>query len=159
CAPFRRIPSRTRPRPGSRSRPKIPRKAASTTCAAPRKAMSAGRRERGFTLVGMLIAVAALGGGLAAYAELASHAAQREKEQEPLSVGNQMRQAIGAYYERSPGAARRFPEKLEDLLEDKRYPMPQRYLRQLYADPMTGKPDWVLVAAPAGGIMGVHSAS
>jgi type II secretory pathway pseudopilin PulG len=121
--------------------------------------MNAGRRSRGFTLIGMLLAVAALGGGLAAYGELTSHAAQREKEQELLFVGNQIRQAIGAYYERSPGGARRFPQKLDDLLEDKRYPMPQRYLRALYADPMTGKPDWVAVAAPTGGIMGVHSAS
>jgi hypothetical protein len=107
----------------------------------------------------MLIAVATLGGGLAAYGELASHAAQREKEQELLFAGNQIRQAIGAYYERSPGGARRFPQKLADLLEDKRYPMPQRYLRQLYADPMTGKADWAPVAAPDGGIMGVHSVS
>lgn len=121
--------------------------------------MNAGRGSRGFTLIGMLLAVAALGGGLAAYGELTSHAAQREKEQELLFAGNQIRQAIGAYYERSPGGARRFPQKLEDLLEDKRYPMPQRYLRELYADPMSGKPDWVLVAAPTGGVMGVHSAS
>src|SRR6267142_92766 len=115
CAPSRPTPSRSRRRPGSRSRPGIPRKAASTTCAAPRRAMNAGRRSRGFTLVGMLLAVAALGGGLAAYGELTSHAAQREKERELLFAGNQIRQAIGAYYERSPGGARRFPQKLEDL--------------------------------------------
>ena len=122
--------------------------------------MSAGRRERGFTLAGMLIAVALFGGGLAAYGELASHAAQREKERDLLFVGNQIRQASGAYYERSPGGAKRFPQTLEDLLEDKRYPMAQRYLRRLYPDPVTGKPEWGLIAAPGGGgIMGVHSLS
>jgi type II secretory pathway pseudopilin PulG len=118
--------------------------------------MSAGRREEGFTLVGTLLLVAVLGAGVAAYGEIASHAAQREKEQELLFVGNQFRQAIGAYYERSAG---QYPLKLEDLLEDKRYPMPQRYLRRLYADPMTGTAQWGLIDAPGGGIMGVYSLS
>jgi len=121
--------------------------------------MSAGSRQRGFTLAGALILIAVLGGGMAAYGELASHAAQREKEQELLFIGNQFRQAIGAYYERTPGGAKRFPQKLEDLLEDKRYPMPQRYLRRMYADPMTGKPQWGLIPAQDGGIMGIHSLS
>ncbi len=121
--------------------------------------MSAGRGQQGFTLAGALIVVAVLGAGMAAYGEIASHAAQREKEQELLFVGNQFRQAIGAYYERTPGAVKRFPEKLEDLLQDKRHPMPQRQLRRLYADPMTGKRDWGLVSAPEGGIMGVYSLS
>jgi type II secretory pathway pseudopilin PulG len=121
--------------------------------------MSAGERQKGFTLVGALIAIAVTGAGLAAYGELASHAAQREKERELLFVGNQYRQAIGAYYERSPGAVKRFPQKLEELLEDKRYPMPQRYLRRMYADPITGKPQWGVIEAPGGGIMGVYSLS
>ncbi|MFY9316607.1 MAG: type II secretion system protein, partial [Burkholderiales bacterium] len=45
----------------------------------------------------------------------------------------------------------------EDLLEDKRYLTVQRYLRRVYADPITGKADWGLVPAPGGGIMGVYS--
>ena len=121
--------------------------------------MSAGRREQGFTLAGALIAVAVAGAGMAAYGEIASHAAQREKEQELLFVGNQFRQAIGAYYERTPGAVKHFPQALEELLQDKRYPMPQRHLRKLYADPITGKAEWGTVPAPGGGIMGVYSLS
>lgn len=121
--------------------------------------MSAGRRDRGFTLAGALLLVAALGAGMAAYGEIASHAAQREKEQELLFVGNQFRQAIGAYYERSPGGAKRYPRKLQDLLEDRRYPMAQRYLRKMYLDPMTGKPQWGEIPAQDGGIMGVYSLS
>jgi type II secretory pathway pseudopilin PulG len=121
--------------------------------------MSAGRREQGFTLVAVLILMAALGAGMAAYGGLASHAAQRDKEQELLFVGHQFRQAIGAYYERSPGGAKRYPQKLEDLLEDKRFPMPQRHLRRIYPDPMTGEAQWGLIEAPGGGILGVHSLS
>jgi type II secretory pathway pseudopilin PulG len=121
--------------------------------------MNASDKQNGFTLLGTLIAIAAMGAALAAYGELASHAAQREKEQELLFIGNQFRQAIGAYYTRSPGAVKRFPQKLDDLLEDKRYPNPQRHLRRLYADPITGKPQWGLIQAPDGGIMGVHSLS
>lgn len=120
--------------------------------------MSAGK-QAGFTLVGALILCAFMGAGALAYGELASHAAQREKEQELLFVGNQFRQAIGAYYERTPGVVKRFPQKLEDLLEDKRHLVPQRYLRRMYADPITGKREWGLMQAPDGGIMGVYSLS
>ena len=121
--------------------------------------MSAGKKQEGFTLVGALILVAFMGAGVAAYGELASHAAQREKEQELLFVGNQFRQAIGAYYERTPGAVKRFPQTLEELVEDKRYPMPQHHLRRMYADPITGKRQWGVIDAQGGGIMGVYSLS
>ena len=121
--------------------------------------MSAGRREKGFTLAGALILIAVAGAGMAAYAEMASHAAQRENEQELLFVGNQFRQAIGAFYEGTPGAAKQFPRKLEDLLQDQRYPALRRHLRRIYADPMTGKREWGLVQAPQGGIMGIYSLS
>jgi type II secretory pathway pseudopilin PulG len=121
--------------------------------------MSAGSRQKGFTLAGALILIAVLGAGMAAYGEIASHTAQREKEQQLLFVGNQFRQAIGAYYERTPGAVKRFPQTLEELLQDKRHPVPQRHLRRMYADPMTGKPQWGLIDAPGGGVMGVYSLS
>jgi len=116
------------------------------------------RAERGFTYLGMLVIVALMGLGLAAFGELYSHAAQREKERELLFVGNQFRDAIASYYNKSPGA-KAYPKKLEDLVEDTRFPMPQRHLRRVYRDPMTGKSDWALVDAPGGGFMGVHSLS
>jgi hypothetical protein len=74
-------------------------------------------------------------------------------------MGNQFRQAIGAYYERTPGAGKRFPRSLEELLEDRRHAVPQRHLRKMYVDPMTGKPHWGIIQAPSGGIMGVYSLS
>lgn len=119
--------------------------------------MSSGSRQAGFTYLTALLLVAALGAGLAAIGELWSQARQREKEAELIWVGNQFKQAIGLYYQRSPGAVKRYPEKLEDLLEDKRHLTVQRYLRRIYADPMTGKPEWKLVTASSGGIMGVQS--
>ena len=114
----------------------------------------------GFTYIGILIVVSVMGAGLAATGTLWSHAAQRDKERELLFVGNQFREAIASYYNRTPGGAKVFPRKLEDLLEDKRFPMPQRHLRKVYPDPMTGAAQWGLVEVPGGaGIMGVHSLS
>jgi len=114
--------------------------------------------QRGFTYLGLLIIIAVMGMGLAAFGELHSHAAQREKERELLFVGEQFRQAIGSYYNRSPGA-KVFPKTVDELIEDKRFPMPQHHLRKLYRDPITGSTDWALVEAPGGGFMGVHSRS
>ncbi len=69
------------------------------------------------------------------------------------------RNAIATCYQRTPGSIKRYPQKLEDLLTDPRYLNTQRYLRQLYRDPITGDKQWGLVAAPQGGIMGVYSLS
>ena len=114
--------------------------------------------QRGFTYLGLLIIIAVMGAGLAAFGELFSHAAQREKERELIFIGNQFRGAIASYYNKSPGA-KVYPKKLEDLLEDRRFPMPQHHLRRVYSDPMTGKAEWGLDEAPGGGFMGVHSLS
>ena len=117
------------------------------------------RRAEGFTYLGMLLLVTIMGFGLAAFGELYSHAAQRDKEQELLFVGAQFRDAIASYYNRSPGA-KTYPKTLEDLVEDQRFPMPQHHLRRIYRDPMTESADWAVVEAPGGGgIMGVHSRS
>lgn len=115
--------------------------------------------QKGFTYIALLLFVGVTGGVLAAYGELSSHGAQREREAELLAVGEEIRQAIGGYYERSPGGAKRFPQGLEELLEDKRHPVPQRHLRRIYPDPLTGKADWGVIEAPGGGIMGVYSSS
>ena len=115
--------------------------------------------QRGFTYLVVMIIVAVMGAGLAALGTIYSHTAQRDKETELLFVGEQFRDAIGSYYLKSPGA-HVFPKKLEDLVEDKRFPMPMRHLRRIYVDPMTATSDWGLVEAPGGaGIMGVYSRS
>jgi len=117
-------------------------------------------RSSGFTYLALLIAVAITAGALAAAGGLYSHVAQREKERELLFIGEQFRQAIALYYWRTPGGAHQYPKSLEALLEDKRWPVTQRYLRKVYRDPVTGTTDWGVVEAPGGaGIMGVYSKS
>src|SRR5687768_491276 len=185
CARSPRIRSR-RKRPGWQSRPPTRRRAACSTSTARRRAMNAGStkigvrarfpiglnnarprgnfpnraltpisKQRGFTYVGAMIFVALAGAGLASYVQIASHAAQREKEAELLFRGNAFQAAIASYYKKE----QRYPTSIETLLEDKRYPMPVRHLRKLYADPMTGEQNWALIDAPGGGFMGVHSRS
>lgn len=115
--------------------------------------------QAGFTYVAALVLIATVGLGLAATGEFWSQTRKREKEAELIWTGNQFRQAIGLYYQRSPGSVKRYPDKLDDLLEDKRFLSTQRYLRRIYADPITGSTDWQLVPAPGGGFMGVKSQS
>jgi type II secretory pathway pseudopilin PulG len=101
--------------------------------------------------------VALMGIALAAVGEVWSTTAQRERERELLFVGGQFRQAIGQYYEASPGV-KQYPRKLDDLIEDKRLPVLKRHLRRIYLDPMTGKSDWGLVTQD-NQILGVYSLS
>jgi type II secretory pathway pseudopilin PulG len=121
--------------------------------------MKPGKRSQqsGFTYLMALLLVALTSAGTAAIAETWSHARQREKEAELLWIGNQFKQAIGLYYQRSPGTVKRYPEKLEDLLEDNRFLTRQRYLRRIYANPMTRNREWEVVPAPQGGIMGIRA--
>jgi type II secretory pathway pseudopilin PulG len=109
----------------------------------------------GFTYIGLLILVALMSIVLAATGLVWHTEMQREKERELLFAGEQLRRAIGAYYDRSPGE-KQWPGRLEDLLHDRRFPTTQRYLRRLYVDPMTGSADWGLVKGPEGEIVGVY---
>jgi type II secretory pathway pseudopilin PulG len=112
--------------------------------------------EHGFMLVALMFAVAIIGITLATVGVVWSTQTRREREVQLLWVGDQYRAAINRY--RGSGGA--YPLKLADLVEDSRYPVPKRYLRRLYPDPMTGQTDWQLIPAPGGtGIMGVASSS
>ena len=101
----------------------------------------------GFTYIALLVLLAIMGIGLAATGIVFHHQAQREKEKQLLFVGEQIRHAIGRYYENSPGGGKQFPQTLENLLRDDRHPGTHRYLRQVYRDPMTNAKDWVLLRA------------
>lgn len=114
----------------------------------------------GFTYVGLLLAIALAGTALAGGGVLWSKDAQREQEMELLFVGQQFKQAIAAYYETAPAGQRhKFPDKLEDLVHDKRWPATRRHLRKVYFDPMTKSREWGIVKGPGGGIAGIHSLS
>lgn len=114
------------------------------------------RAQCGFTLIGLLFAVAVLGMTLATVGIVWSTQIRREREAQLLWVGDQYRVAIARY--RAFGG--QFPLALADLVSDPRVPLPRHFLRRLYPDPMTGKADWLLIMAPGGnGIVGVASSS
>jgi type II secretory pathway pseudopilin PulG len=122
------------------------------------RAGKAARRSGGFTYLGVLFLVMLMGLGLSGTLQAWSTANQRGKERDLLWVGEQYARAIRAYYQQSPGL-RQYPQKLEDLLEDKRFPTTRHHLRRLYPDPITGSLEWGLIKTMDGRIAGVHSTS
>jgi type II secretory pathway pseudopilin PulG len=112
----------------------------------------------GFTYIGLLIAVVILGIALSAVGTVWRTQAQREREQELLFIGRDFRAAIAAYH-RANGGGRQYPQEINDLLEDKRWPEARHYLRRLYVDPMTGAQDWTILRIDALGIVGIVSSS
>jgi type II secretory pathway pseudopilin PulG len=104
-------------------------------------------------LVFVLITTLAAGSLVTSYQQ----ALRREKEEQLLFAGDQIRRAILSYYNTLPPDGRRsLPPSLDALLDDQRFPTPRQHLRRIYIDPMTGKVDWTLVTNGAG-IVGVSS--
>lgn len=114
--------------------------------------------EAGFTYLGVLLLIAVSGMALGAAGQLWSSQVLREREQELLWVGSQYAQALRSYYRASPGLAQ-YPQALDELLEDSRFPNLKRHIRRLYPDPITGSDDWGLVRSIDGRITGVYSRS
>jgi type II secretory pathway pseudopilin PulG len=110
----------------------------------------------GFTYIGLLIAVVILGLALSEVGTVWRTQGQREREQELLFIGHEFRAAIASYY---ASGGHQFPQNIEDLLEDTRSSEPRHHLRRLYADPMTGAPDWTIIRTDMLGITGVASSS
>jgi type II secretory pathway pseudopilin PulG len=105
----------------------------------------------------ILLAVASVAGTVVA--QRWSDQTSREKERQLLRIGNAYAMALAEYRAASQGSDKRYPPSLEQLVEDTRGSRPRRHLRALYADPVTGLSDWLLVRDPRGDIMGVRSRS
>jgi type II secretory pathway pseudopilin PulG len=98
------------------------------------------RAVRGIVLLALLLTLALIAVALTGALEVWSVERQREAEADLLYVGGQYRLALERYYYASPGATKVLPTSIDDLLEDRRFPVPVRHLRRAWADPVTGKP-------------------
>ncbi|MBT9493349.1 MAG: type II secretion system protein [Paucibacter sp.] len=101
--------------------------------------------NRGFTYLWLLFVVALGGVALATLGQRQQTVQQREREAELRFRGDAIAKAIGAYVRASPAGSNSLPQRLEDLVEDKRSGKVQRHLRRLYTDPFTGRADWELI--------------
>lgn len=120
---------------------------------------SAGRQQqRGFGYLAVLLIVLMLAVALGTAYERMDTVIKREKEQEWLFAGQQYRQAIASYYQKSPNGFKELPTSLDDLLLDRRFVTTTRHLRKRFADPMTGG-DWALILDDNQKIKGVYSKS
>lgn len=113
--------------------------------------------QAGLTYLWMLMALVLLGLGMGRTLEVYHQALLREREAELLHIGSQFRQAIGSYYQLSPGAQKQYPHALSELLHDERFLRLRRHIRRLHADPMNPAGDWSVVRNAGGGITGVFS--
>jgi type II secretory pathway pseudopilin PulG len=118
------------------------------------------RRTGGFAYVLLIAAIALISLAASASLEYGASMTRRSAERELLAIGAEFQQALHSYAGVPDGGVAslaRGPKNLADLLRDPRVPGVRRHLRQLYADPLTGKAEWGLVLDPQGHIVGVHS--
>lgn len=124
-------------------------------------------RESGFTYVGLLFALVTAALAVSVGARLLGNEQRRDKESELLFAGDEIRRAIETYHARNSAGVNPFPRRLEWLLRDPNQPGLQRYLRNIYRDPMLDRDaaepleagGWRLLLDVNGQIVGVHSAS
>jgi type II secretory pathway pseudopilin PulG len=119
--------------------------------------------QQGFTFLTLVFAIVLIGISLSVAGRQWKIIVQREKEQELLYRGDQIKHAIEAYYRGTPGVSK-YPncgvdgnDCFKDLVGDPSN-FKKRYLRKAYKDPMTNG-DWILITAQGGAFMGVHSKS
>lgn len=117
--------------------------------------MSMKHKPLGFSYIGLLIAIAIAGIGLAAAGTVWHQTMQRAREIELLYLGDTYRQAIASYYQSNPTGVKTYPKTLSELLVDKRFPTIKRHIRTLYPNPINPKKPWSLVVQQ-GQILGVY---
>jgi type II secretory pathway pseudopilin PulG len=117
--------------------------------------------RNGFTYLLALVIIMIMGIMLGVVGQSWKTIVQRDREEELLFRGSQIRDAITRWYKPQPGQPSSKPpplRDLKDLLEDPRSLTKIHYLRRLYTDPMTGK-EWTVISNPITGITGVASTS
>jgi type II secretory pathway pseudopilin PulG len=107
-------------------------------------------------LIGVLVMLALAAAGAVQTGQRLADAQQRDNEEDLLWVGEQYRSAILAYAQQGPNGVRVPPMRLEDLVQDSRYPQARRHLRKLYADPLSPSTSWGVIRQ-GNGIIGVYS--
>lgn len=116
------------------------------------------RQPLGYTYLFVLFVIAGIGLVSAQAGVVWETATRREREAELLAIGVEMARALARYRSETPAGQPALPTRLEQLVEDGRFPTPRRHLRRIYRDPMTGKAEWGLVKA-GDVIVGIHSLS
>ncbi|WP_246796413.1 type II secretion system protein [Burkholderia perseverans] len=120
----------------------------------------ARRGQHGLAYLALLIGIVIIGVVAAGTIQLGALYQRRMAERALLDIGDEFQRALLSYTDNTPVGQPTQPRSLEELVRDPRYPNPVRHLRRIYADPLTGKADWVLVRSPNGQtIVGIHSAS
>lgn len=102
-----------------------------------KRATAAGETEQGFVLVGLIVAIFLILLALSVAAPRVAKQLRREREVEAVHRGNQYVRAVQLFYRKNG----HYPGSVEQLEKANNI----RYLRQRYADPLTGKPDWKLI--------------
>jgi type II secretory pathway pseudopilin PulG len=116
------------------------------------------RSESGFTYLAALFILVIMGIMLGMMGETWSMIMRRDREEELLFRGKQIKDAIKRFNENPNHPATSLGD-LRFLYEaDPRFLERRRYLRKNYLDPVTGK-EWQLIKDPAKGIVGVASSS
>src|ERR1700722_15017022 len=93
--------------------------------------------EQGFMLVGLIVAIFIILLVMGVAAPKVARSLRRDREVEAIHRGNQYVRAVQLYYKKF----QHYPGSMEQLEKTNNI----RFLRQRYADPMTGKPDWRLI--------------
>jgi type II secretory pathway pseudopilin PulG len=128
-------------------------------CAGKTASVQAHNVQRGFTLLAVLVAMVFLALASQQVMTVLAQQAQRDREAQLIWVGESFRQAIGSYYEESPGTAKRWPRELSDLIEDRRFVTLRRHIRKIYVDPIARSNEWGIIRASDGGVQGIYSLS
>ena len=103
------------------------------------------KRQAGYAYLALLILIAIIGVAAAATVQLGGIYRRRMAEKELLFIGGEFQRALASYGANTPLGQPDQPRTLDELVRDPRYPNPVHHLRKLYADPITGKADWLLV--------------